>query len=529
MTRRRPSRPHPTTHAASDGTAQGEADRRAFMAMAAGGAACLAVPAPSWAQDAAASTGMPFTVSEAARAMRDGDVTAEAFAATVAERVRAHRDLGAFIAFDEGVLMEQAREADLARARGEDLGPLHGVPIAVKDNIDTVLLPTTGGTPTLRDHRPKADAPVLRGLIGAGALLGGKANLHELAGGGTTNNTVFGRALNPYDLDHIPGGSSGGSGVAVAAGLMPAALGTDTVGSVRIPCSYCGIAGFRPSTARMSQEGVVPFSLTRDAVGPMALTIEDCAMLDAAMADDPTPLEEVELSGLRLGLPREPYAENLARGVATVFDETVRLLRDRGVVFVEEEIPELKSMDAAMSLLVTGIELHRDLSAYLAASDAGVTVEELIDGIADPFVRPFFGAFREPTQAMWDEYDALMRDVLPAMRANYAEHLRAHDLAGIFYPTTPVTAGIDVPGTADVIVEGRRIEGGIWLNIQNTGPTTLWGCGGATMPAGLSADGLPVGVEVDGWIGEDRRTLSVARAIEAALPTIPPPPNGARS
>lgn len=473
-------------------------------------------------QTAAMPTGI--SVVQAAQAIRTGGYSSVELAERLIERVNAFTELGAFIAFDETFLRNKAREADAALARGGAVGPLHGVPIALKDNIDTVDFPTTAGTPSLKDHRPQQNAVVVDRLLSAGAIIGGKTNLHELAGGGTTDNPTFGRTANPYDVQRIPGGSSGGSAVAVAARLMPAALGTDTAGSVRNPCGYCGLSGLRPSTGRVPIQGVVPFALTRDAVGPMATTMEDVVLLDGVMANETAPLEPTRLSDVRLGVPSKPYHDNLSDDVAAAFEEAIGLLTRRGVTFVSAEIADLEAMNDALNLGVTGIEFHRDVAAYLEEHDLGLTVQDVIDGIADTFARPLFMPFRDPTPEMWAEYERVMREVYPRMRQTYRDYLKAHSLDGILFPTTPRTAGIDVPGTADIIWSGERVEGGIWLNVQNGTPTTIWGCGGAVTPLGVDREGLPMSVEIDGWPGEDRRLLSLALAVEETLPGVPPPP-----
>src|SRR5262245_59379393 len=205
-----------------------------------------------------------LTVLGAAAALASGAATSEALADALLARASALKDLNAFISQDPERVRAAARAADKARAAGGARGALHGVPIALKDNIDTTESPTTGGTPGLKGHRPSRNAPVAESLFRAGAILLGKTNLHELAYGVTNNNGAFGPARNPWNRRLIPGGSSGGTGVAVAARLAPAGLGSDTGGSVRIPAALCGCVGFRPTTKRYSQAGIVPISHTRD-------------------------------------------------------------------------------------------------------------------------------------------------------------------------------------------------------------------------------------------------------------------------
>ena len=222
-------------------------------------------------------------VVAATEAIRRGDISAEALAAALLKRAESLAALNAFTALEPARALEAARAADRARSAGAPLGPLHGVPIALKDNIDTADLPTSAGTPLLRDHRPRRNAAVAQALFGAGAILFGKAGMHELAFGITSNNAAFGAIRNPYDHSRIPGGSSGGSGAAVGARILPASIGSDTGGSVRIPAAFCGVFGFRPTLQRWSQAGIVPIAATRDTAGPLARCVADLALLDAVV------------------------------------------------------------------------------------------------------------------------------------------------------------------------------------------------------------------------------------------------------
>ena len=203
-----------------------------------------------------------LTISEAAAAIRRGEMTALAYAEALLAQAEKAASLNAFIHHDPEQVRAAARAADAKGGAGA--GPLHGVPLALKDNLDTADMPTTGGTPGLKGHRPKRNAEVVQKLLDAGAIAFGKANLHELAYGITNNNAAFGAARNPYDPTRIPGGSSGGVGAAVGARIVPGGIGSDTGGSVRVPAALCGIVGFRPTTGRWSQAGVVPISHTRD-------------------------------------------------------------------------------------------------------------------------------------------------------------------------------------------------------------------------------------------------------------------------
>ena len=192
--------------------------------------------------------------------LRNGDIAAERYAAAILERCQQGQTLNAFITLPQEQVLEAARAADRLRGSGAKLGALHGLPIPVKDSVNTKDMPTTGGTPALRNFRPKQDAPIVRTLLAAGAIVLGKTNLHELSFGWTSNNLAFGAVHNPYDVRRIPGGSSGGTAAAVATRMAPLGVAEDTEGSIRVPAAMCGIAGFRPTTGRYVTTGAVPIS-----------------------------------------------------------------------------------------------------------------------------------------------------------------------------------------------------------------------------------------------------------------------------
>ena len=252
-----------------------------------------------------------LTIGEAAAALRRGETTALAYAEALLAQAAKGAGLNAFIHHDPEQVRRDARAADARKAGGATLGPLHGVPLALKDNLDTDDMPTTGGTPGLRGHRPKRNAAIVQKLRDAGAIVFGKANLHELAYGITNNNAAFGAARNPYDRTRIPGASSGGVGVAVGARMVPGGIGSDTGGSVRIPAALCGIVGFRPTLGRWSQAGIVPISHTRDTAGPMTRSVADCVLLDRVVTGASAAIEAPSLKGLRLGVPRAHFWDPL--------------------------------------------------------------------------------------------------------------------------------------------------------------------------------------------------------------------------
>ena len=228
--------------------------------------------------------------------------------------------LNAFITLRTEQVLEAARERDRERRSGKSPGPLHGLPIPVKDSINTCDLPTTAGTPALRHFQPRQDAPVVHALRAAGALVLGKTNLHELSFGYTSNNHAFGAVGNPYDQQRSPGGSSGGTGAAIAYRMAPLGIAEDTEGSIRVPAALCGIAGFRPSTGRYSTAGRIPITPLFDQIGPHARTVADLLLFDSVLTGGVSSVTTPSLRRIRLGVIRsyfysglDPGGENLQR------------------------------------------------------------------------------------------------------------------------------------------------------------------------------------------------------------------------
>src|SRR5216117_2024753 len=289
--------------------------RRRFLKLLATTGAAGGLGAPGWVfadterAPAARSEVLELTATEALSAIAAGDLRAETYAAILLGRARSLRNLNVLISQVPEQVLEAARAADKARAHGHLLGPLHGLPLLIKDNINSAALPTTAGTPSLSGNRPRANAHVLDALLRAGGIVFGKANMHELAFGITSNNGAFGPVRNPYDPSKIPGGSSGGNAAGVAARFAPGGIGSDTGGSTRIPAALCGVVGFRPTVGRYPGTGtlagvreVVPIAHTRDTPGPIARSVADVALLDAVIMGQPLALPRASLHCLRLGV-----------------------------------------------------------------------------------------------------------------------------------------------------------------------------------------------------------------------------------
>ncbi|CEJ14731.1 Mandelamide hydrolase [bacterium YEK0313] len=287
---------------------------------------------------------------------RRGAISAEGHVNDLLGRISENQELNVFTWFAPSQVLEAARAADARRARGEPLGRLAGLPLIVKDNINTVGFPTSAGTRALKAFHPSVNAPVWQRLADEGALLLGKANMHELAAGSTSSNPVFGVVRNPHARAHIPGGSSGGTAAAIAAGLAPAGLGTDTVGSVRAPSCFCGIAGLRPTTAETraySPEGVVPLTRLFDTIGPMAASVADLVPLHEVITGATVP--SLAPAGLRIGLSMEPFWTDLDPQVERV----VRAARDQlaaaGMRFVPLDLGDLVARATALHGKILGV------------------------------------------------------------------------------------------------------------------------------------------------------------------------------
>lgn len=448
-------------------------------------------------------------------ALRSGRSTVASHVADSIERNREFRELNAIVAIDPVRLMSLAQTRDQERANGNARGALHGIAFAAKDNIDTVDLPTSACTPALRGNVPPRNAPVVQRLLDAGALLFGKANMHELAFGITNNHGAFGPARNPHDPRLITGGSSGGAAAAVAAGIVPFSLGTDTGGSARIPAALCGIAGFRPTLGRYSQDGVVPISKTRDTVGVMARTVADIALVDGVISGDSTDLKRVDLAGLRIGIPREYFYADLEPAVAARMDELMRSLKAAGVTLVEENIRDIGKLNEAVSFPVAMYEARRCLEQYLAQSAPRVKVADIVAQIASPDVKPVYEAALNPEVIAESVYRAAIDVHRPALQSALAQYLDHHRLDAYLVPTCCLTAR-PIGHDETVELNGQQVST-FFTYIRNTEPSSNAGTPGISIPIGASDSGLPVGAMLEARAGDDRRLLAIAAAIESSL------------
>lgn len=452
-----------------------------------------------------------WTLVETAREIASGRISAEEHAAALLDRTEAS-GLGAYITLD--------REATLAAARAAN-GPLRGAGLAIKDNIDTSDMPTSAGTPALKGRRT-GDAAIMARLRAAGGVALGKANMHELAFGITSNNAAFGPARNPWNPDLIPGGSSGGVAAAAAARLAPAGIGTDTGGSCRIPAALCGVAGFRPTTLRWPQAGIAPISTTRDTAGPLARSVADLRVLDAICADSPADAVEAGLKGRRIGVPRAFFFDGLEPGVAQGMEAALEILRDAGATLVEIEIADCARLTDAAGFPIALYEALRELSAYLYLSGSRMSVLDVVDQAASPDARAILASQADPATAVpAAAYQAAMGVHRPRLRAAFAEAFESVD--GLVLPTVPLTAR---PIGEDETVElnGARVPT-FDAFIRNTSPGSVAGVPSVSVP--MMTEGahgrLPFGVEFVAAEGADGMALALAEAFETARGPMPLP------
>lgn len=308
-----------------------------------------------------------LTATQAATDVCAGKITSKALTAAVLARAKARSDLNAFITLDEAGAMKAAEAFDAGRKKGP-CKPLGGVPIVIKDNIEVAGLPSTAGTPALKNFVPKKDAPVAAKLRAAGAIIIGKTNLHELAFGISGLNAGFKTgaepgARNAYDATKIAGGSSSGTGAAVGARIVTAGLGTDTGGSVRVPCALNGCAALRPTVGRYPQAGIAPISHTRDTAGPMGSTVADVAALDRIIAGGGT-IAPADLKKVRIGVDKTMLA-NLDGDTDAAFTAALDKLRDNGVTVVDIERPKLAELNGQVGFPLALYEAYDDMVGYL--------------------------------------------------------------------------------------------------------------------------------------------------------------------
>ncbi|HXF50965.1 MAG TPA: amidase [Dehalococcoidia bacterium] len=445
-----------------------------------------------------------LTIARCADLMARGALSCVELTERCLERAeRLNPVLNAFLLIDREGALAAARRADEERRAGRVRGPLHGVPLALKDLFDTAGVRTTAGSKHFAERTPTEDAHTVARLRDAGAVIIGKLNLHEWALGVTTANPHWGVCRNPWDLDRIPGGSSGGTGAALAAGIVPAGTGSDTGGSIRIPSALCGVTGLKPTYGRCSLRGVVPLSWTLDHVGPMARTAEDCALLLQAMAGyDPLDPHSEDvgtpdfaagigdgLRGLRVGVPSNHFFENCDPEVVSAVEAAAREFERLGATVTDIAIP-----DAPAALAHNGIILISDAAAYH---------RERLERDRDAFGPDVLGLLDIGAKTPATAY-ALALDFRRAYRRWLERELFAQ-VDVVLHPTTPIPA----PPIAEAAAARN-------LLIQNTAPWNIAGAPVLALPCGFTASGLPIGMSLVGRFWDEATLLRAGYAYQQA-------------
>ena len=434
--------------------------------------------------------------------VRTGSLTASAMLDACLARIR-ERDgaINAFITVFEESAKTAALEADREIAGGSYRGPLHGIPVSVKDLFDVAGVATTAASKVRKHHVAAKDSTIVRRLREAGAVIVGKTNLHEFALGTTNEDSAYGPVHHPLDLDRTPGGSSGGSGAAVADGMCVASVGTDTGGSIRIPSALCGLVGLKPALGELPTDGLVPLSTTMDHAGPMCRSVDDAALLYQVLLGtaNPAPLGPVG-HALRLAVPRPYFLAALDADVASVFERACDALRAAQATVADVAIPHASEVPAVYTHIVlpegaayhartldkrpgdytTNVRLRLEMGRYIVAED---------------YVRAL-----KARRILAAEVDAALRD---------------HD--ALILPTVPIVApklGVESVrvGSSTDTVRNATLKCTQLFNI--TGHPAI------TIPCGANGTGLPVGLQIVGARGNTRALLQVARAVEQTLAAV---------
>lgn len=443
-----------------------------------------------------------LSLTEAADLVKARRVSSVELVTACLDRIRTYDPkLNAFITVTGEAALARAKTLD-AMPASATRGPLHGVPIALKDNIDTAGLRTTAASSVYDDRVPTEDAEVVRRLTAAGAVVMGKLNLHEFANGGTSATSYFGPVRNPWALDRNPGGSSGGSAAAVSAGLCYGALGTDTGGSIRTPASYCSVVGLKPTYGLVSIRGIIPLVVSLDHCGPLTRTVADAALMLQAMAGyDRLDIASVEhaaenyvaaltqpVKGLRLGIARVPFFDHLDADVASTFDAALKTLATLTASQRDVVLPS-----------TSDISLNGEMYAYH---------EALYAKMSSRYQIPTRRNLQNGATAKAADY-VRGRWALELMRRTIDDAFRDVDL--VVLPTRRHT-----PRTVDAALQREETDVPRNPELENTGQFNVYGIPAISVPCGFTSAGMPVGLMIAGPRFSEGRVLALARAFEQA-------------
>ena len=450
-----------------------------------------------------------MTIVEASAALRSGKTTSAALTTAAFERIREmNPKLNAIQTLMEESAMARAHQADVELAGGKDLGPLHGIPIALKDLFATKGVRTTGGSKLFENHVPNYNDAVVEKLAAAGAVVVGKAGMHELAYGVTSNNIHFGAVRNPCDPECIPGGSSGGSASAVASGMAFMAMGSDTGGSIRIPAAYCGVTGMKPTYGRVSKYGVMPLGYTLDHMGPLARSVRDCAIVLEAIAGhdprDPTssrrpvsklvPEAGCSIRGVRIGMPENFYLERLHPDVEAAVRATFYRAESLGADVVPVKVPDIAALNAVARVILLA-EASAALEPHLVnrRSEIGAEVLALLDQGRLVPATDYINAQRL-RRTMRSEFNQLWKQV-----------------DCLFTPTTPITA----PRIGETTVEIQgQVEDTRLATTRFMRGINVLGLPALSIPCGHGQRKMPIGLQIVGKPFDEATVMRVGAAIQ---------------
>ncbi len=446
------------------------------------------------------------TIVEVAPRLRRKEVSPVELTRACLDRIeKLNPALNAFITVTAESALAEARAAETEISRGEWRGPLHGIPVALKDLIDTAGTRTTAASALYRDRVPAEDAEVVRRLRRAGAVILGKNNLHEFAYGGSSLVSFFGDMHNPWNAEHVAGGSSGGSAAAVAARLCYAAIGTDTAGSIREPAALCGCVGIKPTYGRVSARGVIPLSWSLDHVGPLTASVGDAAaVLQVIAGYDPLDVCSVDvpvsdyMSGLhegtktlRIGVPRAHFYDELDDEVRAAVDGALGLIQT-----LAGEIREVK-------LNVPTDRVVQTSESYAYHADRVAQTPELYQ--PETLRRIHYGA------------DISAAEYIQQRRELDQERRRAHgffaDVDLLVTPATPIPA----PAIANLKKDPEALRPAELRLLRNTRPFNVWGLPAVSVPCGFTKSGLPIGLQIAGPHWREDLVVRLARAYESAV------------
>jgi indoleacetamide hydrolase len=385
--------------------------------------------------------------------------------------------------------------------------------------VNTKALPTSNGTRALRTFRPRQNAAILELLLAQGAVVMGKTNLHEWSMGWTSDN-AFGAVHNPYDSTRVPGGSSGGSAAAVAARMAPLAIAEDTLGSIRIPVTMCGLAGLRPTFGRYPNDGIMPLTDHKfDQVGALARCVDDLALFDSVVTGDRTPLTATPLAGIRIGIA-DFFMSSLDPDVERVASDALQKLSAAGATLVRADIPE--PVKAAMPVVLTIIlyELVTALSSFLEAQGTGVSFDQMLEEAGDDIQALVKEMALPPGRPAQAAYESMLIE-RQRIREDIRDYFMRNDLNTIAFAPI-MTPPPRIGENGDVMISGQTVQRMVTI-ARNVSLGSCASLASLVLPAGTTSDGLPIGLEFDALPGDDRRLLAVGLSLEQALGSIAAP------